>query len=222
MEVQNNTSREVFRQEMLAAIPSWYRPYFHLLVPSLFGLAAVVWGLANLQDVQWWEWCFFPVSYVFANMLEWFAHRDLLHKRQFWAAPLYDKHTPLHHRIYVTEAMGMKDPREFRLILLPVYAIGLILVVSLPITLLLRDLVSANVSWIFLVTAMAYVVGYEWLHLSYHLPEIHPVGRLSLMRRLRRHHATHHHPSLMQKWNMNVTIPLWDWVMGSIYQGKLP
>ncbi len=213
-------SQEAFRQKLLAEIPSWYRPYLHLALPSLFGLAAVFWGLMRLQDIQWWEWLFFPASYVFANMLEWVAHKQLLHTRRFWAVPLYEQHTPMHHRVYTTEKMNMQDPREFRLILLPPYGIGLIPVISLPITLLLRNLVSPNAGWIFLVTAMAYVVGYEWLHLSYHLPEGHPIGRLSLIRRLSHHHAIHHNPALMQRWNMNVTIPLWDWVMGTIYRQK--
>jgi len=29
---------------------------------------------------------------------------------------------------------------------------------------------------------------------------------------LREHHRRHHHPALMQKWNFNVTVPLFDWV----------
>ena len=33
---------------------------------------------------------------------------------------------------------------------------------------------------------------------------------------LRRHHALHHDPKLMQKWNFNVSLPLWDLVRGTI------
>ena len=46
------------------------------------------------------------------------------------------------------------------------------------------------------------------------------VGRLQIIQRLRRHHAVHHAPELMQKWNFNVTIPLWDWVRRTIYRGE--
>ena len=28
------------------------------------------------------------------------------------------------------------------------------------------------------------------------------------------------HPRLMQRWNFNVTVPLWDWVKGTIAQHK--
>jgi sterol desaturase/sphingolipid hydroxylase (fatty acid hydroxylase superfamily) len=36
------------------------------------------------------------------------------------------------------------------------------------------------------------------------------------VRILRRHHAIHHDPRLMQRYNFNVTVPLWDWVRGTI------
>jgi len=66
---------------------------------------------------------------------------------------------------------------------------------------------------------MFYVISYEWMHLSYHLPRNSFVGRRWIVRLLRRHHATHHHPPLMQAWNFNVTIPLWDLVRRTIYKG---
>ena len=66
---------------------------------------------------------------------------------------------------------------------------------------------------------MLYVVSYEWLHLSFHLPATHFIARLGVVKKLKRHHATHHDPRLMQKWNFNVTVPLWDWVRGTIWRG---
>ena len=39
--------------------------------------------------------------------------------------------------------------------------------------------------------------------------------------RLRRSdHAMHHTPELMQRWNFNVTVPLADWLLGTIYRGQ--
>ena len=53
---------------------------------------------------------------------------------------------------------------------------------------------------------------YELSHLSYHLPEDSFIGRRPLVRALREHHRRHHHTALMQRWNFNVTLPLFDWV----------
>jgi sterol desaturase/sphingolipid hydroxylase (fatty acid hydroxylase superfamily) len=82
----------------------------------------------------------------------------------------------------------------------------------------LAALVSPNVGALWVATTIAYVLAYEWLHLSYHLPEDGPVGRLPLVRVLRRHHAIHHAPEFMQRWNFNVTLPLLDWIRGTLYR----
>jgi hypothetical protein len=57
---------------------------------------------------------------VLFNATEWRAHRDLLHKRLPPLGALYDRHTPQHHLIFVDGAMALRDPREFRLVLIPV------------------------------------------------------------------------------------------------------
>lgn len=72
---------------------------------------------------------------------------------------LYDRHTPIHHRVYIHDDMELPDWRELALILIPLF----------------------------------YVVSYELLHMSYHLPRTSRVGR-----------------NPVQRWNMNVTVPLWD------------
>src|SRR5262249_10761628 len=90
---------------------------------------------------------------------------------------------------------------------------------AMPVPLALWAVGHPNLGLLFLATAMAYTVGYEWLHLSYHAPADSFVGRSRLIARLRNHHAVHHAPELMQRWNFNVTIPLWDWVRGTIHRG---
>src|SRR5262249_772189 len=69
---------------------------------------------------------------------------------------------------------------------------------------------SRNLAALWVASTMGYVVAYEWLHLSYHLPVGHPIGRTRLISLLRGHHARHHTPELMQRWNFNVTVPLAD------------
>ncbi len=213
------TDRETFRSKILQETPSWYNPYLHFLVPSVFGLGMIVLAGFLVENILWWEWFTIPLTYLLSNTLEWYAHRDLLHKRQPWAPVLYDRHTPLHHRLYVTDQMAMKDIREFRQVLIPAYGILLLFFITTPLTTFLWLVVSPNVACLFAATSMGYVVGYEWLHLSYHLPENHPIGRLGPIQKLKHHHAVHHNPQLMQQWNMNVTVPFFDWVKGTVYKG---
>ncbi|MGH7822887.1 MAG: sterol desaturase family protein [Candidatus Binatia bacterium] len=208
--------RDRIRAEVLARAPRWYNPWAHLAVPSVFGIGVIVVAALLLRDPGGWELLTVPVVYLLTNMNEWYIHRDLLHRRNPLAKVLYDRHTPEHHMIYVTDDMAMRERREFRLVLIPAYGLFLIFVNLLPITAALWFLLGRNVALLYTATAMGYAVSYEWLHLSYHLPATSRIGRSRLIRRLRRHHAVHHDPRLMQRWNFNVTLPLWDWVRGTI------
>src|SRR5262249_9144909 len=114
--------------------------------------------------------------------------------------------------------MAMRSAQEFRLVLIPFYGILAIFVSELPVTLGLWYFASPNLAALWVASTMGYVVAYEWLHHSYHLPVDHPIGRSRLISVLRGHHARHHTPERMQRWNFNVTVPLADWVLGTVHR----
>lgn len=205
--------REALRAALLAETPRWYVPSIHMLAPSAVGLVLMVVAVALIRDLTAWQLLTVPVVYVLANANEWTIHRIALHQRHPLAPVLYDQHTPKHHMLYITDDMAIRDRREYRLVLIPAYGLFLIFATTLPITATIWWLGFRNVACLYAATGIAYAVSYEWLHLSYHLPQDHPVGRSRLIRALRRHHAIHHDPRLMQRWNLNVTVPLWDTVM---------
>jgi sterol desaturase/sphingolipid hydroxylase (fatty acid hydroxylase superfamily) len=64
---------------------------------------------------------------------------------------------------------------------------------------------------------MFFFLSYEWLHLSYHLPKESFIGRLGIVALLREHHRRHHDPRLMKRWNFNVTVPVFDWIRGTVW-----
>lgn len=215
----DRAAREAFRAGLVAAIPAWYSPWGHLLFPSLFGLGIMAAMIALLKDLRPVELLTVPVVWVVSNAVEWRIHKYVLHRRFPFFTVLYERHTPQHHRAFVTEDMAMRSNREFRLVLIPFYGIVAIVALDAPFAAAIWTWGLRNVACLFIATSAFYVVSYELLHLCYHLPEAHPISRSPLVRRLRRHHAIHHHPSLMQRWNFNVTVPLWDLVRGSIYRG---
>ncbi|MGH7815418.1 MAG: sterol desaturase family protein [Candidatus Binataceae bacterium] len=208
--------RDQNRATALARLPDWYNPWLHFFVPSAFGLAVIVTAIAMLKNVTWLELLAIPITWIITNANEWRIHRDLLHRRFRPAAILYDRHTPEHHMIYVTDDMAMRNRREFALVLIPAYGLFLIFVTLLPVTALIWAAGFRNIALLYLATAMGFTVSYEWLHLSYHLPHDSRIGKLWLVRVLRRHHAIHHDPRLMQRYNFNVTVPFWDWVRGTM------
>lgn len=205
----------------MAQIPGWYSPWAHLAFPSLVGLATIGACAWLVEGLRAWELVTVPATFLVANAAEWRAHKGLLHRRTRGFEILYDRHTPIHHRIFVREDMPIRSPREFRLVLIPAFGILVILVASLPVASALVLVGLRNLGLLFLATAVGYVVLYEWLHLAYHLPDDGFIGRLGIVRRLRRHHATHHAPELMQRWNFNVTFPIWDWVRGTLWRGEV-
>ena len=130
---------------------------------------------------------------------------------------LYERHTPVHHKIYQYDSMAMRSNREFRLVLIPAAGVasrGRHHGARSPTR--SRACSTPNCGWLALATSAVYVVAYELSHLAYHLPEDSFIGRLPLVRVLREHHRRHHHPALMQKWNFNVTVPLFDWIHGTL------
>lgn len=214
--------RTKLREELLAETPSWYVPWVHLFVPSSFGIAAILSALLLIRDLHPAELLTVPAVYLFANVFEWWIHGAALHRRNPLAPVLYDQHTPKHHMLYLTEDMAIRDKREYRLVLIPGYGLMMIFVGQLAVSSGLWWLGFHNVACLYVATAIGYAVSYEWLHFSYHLPSEHPVAQNPIIQRLARHHAIHHDPRVMQRWNMNVTVPLTDYVMGTAIDAPPP
>jgi hypothetical protein len=211
--------REALRAELVSAIPTYYSPFVHLGLTTGIGVGLSIVALLQIHHLKPLQLLIVPALFVISNASEWRAHRDLLHKRQPWAKPLYDAHTPIHHKLYLTADMEIRSMRELYHVLIPPFGIALVFVATLPLIAWLWWAGQHNLAALLVITTQFYVVSYEWFHMSYHLPRTSWIGRNPLIRRLARHHAIHHAPERMNLWNMNVNLPLWDWVRGTIYRG---
>src|SRR5687767_7498052 len=99
--------RNRVREHSLAEIPWWYSPYGHLAATTGIGVVVLVASLAFIVRyggaVQWTDLLIVPGVMLLANFYEWRVHKHVLHRR-FWPFHvIYDKHTPMHHMIYVEE-----------------------------------------------------------------------------------------------------------------------
>jgi hypothetical protein len=213
---EHEPARRRIRERLLAAIPPSYSPWLHLAGTTGVGAAVLALGAFGVRDLRAVELLVVPAVLLFANGFEWRAHRDLMHRMRRPLSFLYKRHTPEHHAVYVEDDMAIRDLRELKLVLIPAWGVLGIMLTLAPLALGVGALTTANAGWLTLVTAGVYMVAYELSHLSYHLPPESFVGRLPLVRALRRHHARHHDPRLMQRWNFNVTVPLFDWLHGTI------
>jgi hypothetical protein len=129
---------------------------------------------------------------------------------------MFKRHTTQHHHFFTHEKMSYDSPRDFQMVLFPplmiVYYFGLI---AAPVGALLWRFASPEVARLFVATAVAYFLTYEWLHFIYHLNPDSWIGRLGVVARLRRHHQDHHDLSHMGKHNYNITFPICDSIFGT-------
>jgi sterol desaturase/sphingolipid hydroxylase (fatty acid hydroxylase superfamily) len=159
-----------------------------------------------------WALLTVPITFFYANLVEWLAHRGPMHKPRRLLKLVYQRHTLLHHAFFTHDEMQLESTRDFKMVLFPpvllIFFFGLF---ALPIGLALNALAGANVAALFVMTAMSYYLLYEWLHLGYHLGDRAP----RFIEGLRRHHASHHDPGRMTS-NFNITFPICDRLFGTL------
>ena len=212
------TFRAQFREKYISPR---YNGVAHFLFTSTVSLTIVAWCAATVRAPRWWELLTVPAAFLFANFVEYRAHRGVMHHRTPPFQLVFERHTPSHHGFYTHDAMAADSPRDYYMVLFPpvliLFFFGLF---ALPVGLALAWLATANVARLFVATAVGYFLTYEWLHFAYHQPADGFIGRRWLVRRLRAHHTLHHDVSRMQKWNFNITFPICDALFGTTYRGE--
>lgn len=205
------------RASIVANIPAWYNPIIHLAIPSILGLLVMLGALLRIDDLKLRDLLALPITLFAAFGFEWRAHKFILHKRRPFLGLLYVRHEKMHHVVFTYERMTMQSFRELWLVLMPAYAIVLVFAMVLPLAFVVAKFFGQNAALLMLIASMAFFLSYEWLHMAYHLPEQSFIGRRAFIRRLKETHRRHHEPRLMKQWNFNVTLPVFDWILGTLW-----
>ncbi len=200
------------RAKFAARIPRWYRWWAHLGATTALGGVVVGWAATGVRDLAAAELLVIPLALVAGNGIEWAFHRGVLHSRVPWLSGLYEGHAVEHHCSFTHRSMEVAEFRELALVMLPATTVILVYITVALVGALLHLVLRGNAAMLWAATSAGYVVAYELLHVAYHLP-------WTGLERLRRHHRLHHDPSLMRRWNFNVSVPLWDWVLGTRARG---
>lgn len=201
------------RATFAAALPVSYRPRRHVCVNLGLGALATGVALAALSDVHAIELLAVPSTFVGMNLLEYFSHRYLMHRRTRLMPYAFEAHALRHHRSFAEAHMSIASAREIGLIVFGVREIALFLLATLPGFALLACLASRNAGLLAVAAVFVHYLLYEGLHLVSHLPEAHWVARQAIFASSRRRHARHH--GAVRK-NFNVTLPLSDWLFGTL------
>jgi sterol desaturase/sphingolipid hydroxylase (fatty acid hydroxylase superfamily) len=165
------------------------------------------------------EWACLPAAFLFANFIEWLAHRYPMHHPMKPLTVAYEMHAQMHHRLFTEASMEAESAADFDMVLFSPPSLAFFMLgIAAPVAALCFAFVSWNAGWLFVALAVDYYVLYECFHLAYHLPEESWLGRLPGMSRLRRHHTHHHDLRLMTDWNFNVTFPIFDRLFGTHWE----
>lgn len=209
---------EDFRKEYRATqVGPNYNGFLHFLFTTLWCWVVIIFCIYQLSLVTTWEYLVIPVTFLYANFIEYIGHKGPMHHRRKRLEKVFHRHTLEHHRFFTDQQMACESMQDFKMILFPpILLIFFFFGFAVPATLLMYWLWSSNAAFLLLATLIAYYLNYEWLHLSYHLPDGHWVARLPIIRKLRNLHHRHHDPALMQRYNFNISYPVFDWIFGTL------
>ncbi len=210
-------ARSEFREHR---IPPRYSGRLHLATTVSVSIVVAVASAVMLNDVSLLEWLTIPLTFLYANLSEYLGHRGPMHRKTRFLAAVFERHTIQHHAFFTDEAPCFDSTRDYKAVLFPpVLLFFFIGCFAVPVGALLYYVVSPNVCFLFVMTAVLYFLNYEVLHFAYHTSPESWLGRLPLIRELRKHHIIHHNKKLMTRCNFNITYPICDRMFGTYYPG---
>jgi hypothetical protein len=213
-------ARQAFRDKR---IPDYYSGPLHLATVIGFSFLVATASLVMLDVVRPSEWLTIPLTFLYCNLAEYLGHRGPMHNKTRFLTGIFQRHTVEHHSFFTNQAISFDSSRDYRAVLFPpillLFFFGFF---AVPVGAILYFLISPNVCFLFVFTAILYYLNYELFHFSYHVDPQSWLGRLPLIRQLRRNHTLHHDKALMMRYNFNITYPICDRLFGTLYRGTGP
>ena len=211
-----NTARQAFRERRIG--PRYSGP-LHLATTVGVSLSIATLCALMLEQVALLEWLTIPLTFLYANVSEYLGHRGPMHHKTRFLTKVFERHSIEHHSFFTDEAATFDSSKDYKAVLFPpILLIFFIGGFAIPVGAILYFLVSPNVCFLFVLTAVLYFLNYELLHFAYHSDPGSWLSRLPYMDRLRRHHITHHNRQLMTRYNFNITYPICDRIFGTVYR----
>jgi sterol desaturase/sphingolipid hydroxylase (fatty acid hydroxylase superfamily) len=200
-------------------IPERYSGQLHLATVIGFAVIVATASLAMLEDVRAAEWLAVPLTFLYCNIAEYLGHRGPMHHRTRFLGGIFQRHTVEHHSFFTDEAISFDSPRDYRAVLFPPILLAFFFgLFAVPAGAVLYFLLSPNIGFLFICTAILYYLNYELFHFAYHVDPRSWLGRAPLIHRLRRNHVRHHDKHLMTRYNFNITYPICDRLFGTLYR----
>lgn len=205
-----------FREQYKSRISPLYNGPLHIGVMYGVGIAALWYCFQQLNGVTW-EWGVALPVFLAGNFVEWAMHTFVMHRRidVFALRAIYERHTREHHQYFTDNDITIDTTREFRIVFFPWRVLMVLGVAGTSLGWLAAQLFNANTGYIVFMTMVAQYLNYETFHYCCHVHDNWFVRRMPFVNTIRRHHTAHHNLGIMMKYNMNLTYPIADWLMGT-------
>src|SRR5262249_13402354 len=86
----------------------------HFAFTSLASLALIGVSLAGVRRPTVWELLTVPLTFLFANAVEYFGHKGPMHHRRRGLSLIYKRHASSHHHFYTDRAMALESARDLK------------------------------------------------------------------------------------------------------------
>jgi hypothetical protein len=205
-----------FRENYKSNISPLYNGLLHISVLYCAGIAAI-WYCANHLHPASWEWLLVIPVFIGGNFAEWAMHRFVMHRRidVFALRAIYERHTREHHQYFTDAEPTIDTTREFRIVFFPWRVLITLGVFGTILGTIATHIFNANAGYIVFLTMVGQYLVYETFHYCCHVHDNWFVRNMPFINTIRRHHTAHHNMGIMMKYNMNLTFPIADWVLGS-------
>ena len=205
-----------FREAYKSDISPLYNGLLHITVMYGAGIVAIAYCLGRIENASW-EWLLVVPVFIAGNFVEWFMHRYVMHRKidVFALRAIYERHTRQHHQYFSDTEPTIDTTREFRIVFFPWRVLITLGVAGTTLGWLTSLVFNANAGYVLFLTMVAQYLIYETFHYCCHVHDNWFVRHMPFINTIRRHHTAHHNLGIMMKYNMNLTFPIADWVMGT-------
>jgi len=205
-----------FREQYKDRISPFYNGFVHTGVMFVVGVTAIWYCLQQIQGATW-EWLLMLPVFLAGNFIEWFMHKYVMHRRidVFALRAIYERHTREHHQYFTDNDVTIDTVREFRIVFFPWRVLIVLGVAGTLLGWVAAQIFNPNAGYILYLTMVGHYLLYEVFHLCCHVHENGFVRNMPFVNTIRRHHTAHHNQGIMMHKNMNLTFPIFDWIMGT-------
>jgi hypothetical protein len=154
----------------------------------------------------------FLLGIVYASFAEWVIHKYMMHRPIFGYSHFYVAHAQVHHAKYQANAAYWLGDRPAVDLTFAPWAMPFPALFHAPYLIAIGIWISIPAAIGPFVAFIVYQATYEYFHFCMHVPKGRWFEQNRIFKFMNEHHYQHHQKA---NTNLNVVLPLADWILGT-------